>query len=252
VSETSERPVTIIIGASGGIGSATVRLLATAGHRLFLAGRDRTTLDALAGEVAAEGVESVDARDIAAVDAFVAGVVETTGRLDGAANLAGSLLLKPAHLTSAEEWEDTLATNLTSAFALVRAAAPRMRKHGGSIVLASSAAARTGVSNHEAIAAAKGGIISLARSAAATYGGNGVRVNAIAPGLTRSRMTAQLVEVEAQAEASRRMHVLGRLGEPSDVAAMVAFLLDPANTWITGQTFGIDGGLGEVRPRPKA
>lgn len=252
MSETSERPVTIIIGASGGIGSATVRLLATAGHRLFLAGRDRTTLDALAGEVAAEGVESVDARDIAAVDAFVAGVVETTGRLDGAANLAGSLLLKPAHLTSAEEWEDTLATNLTSAFALVRAAAPRMRKHGGSIVLASSAAARTGVSNHEAIAAAKGGIISLARSAAATYGGNGVRVNAIAPGLTRSRMTAQLVEVEAQAEASRRMHVLGRLGEPSDVAAMVAFLLDPANTWITGQTFGIDGGLGEVRPRPKA
>lgn len=252
MSETTERPVTVIIGASGGIGSATARLLAAAGHRLFLAGRDRTTLDVLAGEVAAEGVESVDARDIAAVDAFVAGVVETTGRLDGAANLAGSLLLKPAHLTSAEEWEDTLATNLTSAFALVRAAAPRMRKHGGSIVLASSAAARTGVSNHEAIAAAKGGIISLARSAAATYGGNGVRVNAVAPGLTRSRMTAQLVEVEAQAEASRRMHVLGRLGEPSDVAAMVAFLLDPANTWITGQTFGIDGGLGEVRPRPKA
>jgi NAD(P)-dependent dehydrogenase (short-subunit alcohol dehydrogenase family) len=252
VSETTERPVTVIIGASGGIGSATVRLLAAAGHRLFLAGRDRTTLDVIAGEVAAEGVASVDARDIAAVDAFVAGVVETTGRLDGAANLAGSLLLKPAHLTSAEEWEDTLATNLTSAFALVRAAAPRMRKHGGSIVLASSAAARTGVSNHEAIAAAKGGIISLARSAAATYGGNGVRVNAVAPGLTRSRMTAQLVEVEAQAEASRRMHVLGRLGEPSDVAAMVAFLLDPANTWITGQTFGVDGGLGEVRPRPKA
>lgn len=252
MSETTERPVTVIIGASGGIGSATARLLAAAGHRLFLAGRDRTTLDVIAGEVAAEGVAAVDARDIAAVDAFVAGVVETTGRLDGAANLAGSLLLKPAHLTSAEEWEDTLATNLTSAFALVRAAAPRMRKHGGSIVLASSAAARTGVSNHEAIAAAKGGIISLARSAAATYGGNGVRVNAVAPGLTRSRMTAQLVEVEAQAEASRRMHVLGRLGEPSDVAAMVAFLLDPANTWITGQTFGVDGGLGEVRPRPKA
>lgn len=252
MSETTQRPVTVIIGASGGIGSATVRLLAAAGHRLFLAGRDRETLDVIAGEVAAEGVASVDARDIAAVDEFVAGVVETTGRLDGAANLAGSLLLKPAHLTSAEEWEDTLATNLTSAFALVRAAAPRMRKHGGSIVLASSAAARTGVSNHEAIAAAKGGIISLARSAAATYGGNGVRVNAVAPGLTRSRMTAQLVEVEAQAEASRRMHVLGRLGEPSDVAAMVAFLLDPANTWITGQTFGIDGGFGEVRPRPKA
>jgi len=252
VSETTQRPVTVIIGASGGIGSATTRLLAAAGHRLFLAGRDRSTLEPLASEVSAEGFESVDARDIAAVDAFIAGVVERTGRLDGAANLAGSLRLKPAHLTTDEEWADTIATNLTSAFALVRAAAPRMRTHGGSIVLASSAAAQTGLSNHEAIAAAKGGIISLARSAAATYGANGVRVNAVAPGLTRSRMTERLVEVEAQAEASRRMHVLGRLGEPEDVAAMVAFLLDPANTWITGQTFGVDGGLGEVRPRPKA
>jgi 3-oxoacyl-[acyl-carrier protein] reductase len=252
VNAPDERPVTLIVGAGGGIGGATARRLAQAGHRLFLAGRDQDHLDAVADEVGAERVETVDARDIAAVEALVAGVVDATGRLDGAANLAGSLLLKPAHLTSAEEWSETLAVNLTSAFALVRAAAPRMRERGGSIVLASSAAARTGIGNHEAIAAAKGGIISLARSAAATYGANGVRVNVVAPGLTRSRMTERLVEVEAQAEASRRMHVLGRLGEPDDVAAMVAFLLDPAHTWITGQTFGVDGGLAEVRPRPKA
>jgi len=91
----------------------------------------------------------------------------------------------------------------------------------------------------------------MVRSAAATYGGSGVRVNAVAPGLTRARMTARMFDNEAQAEASRQMHALGRLGEPEDVASVVAWLLDPATTWVTGQTIGVDGGLGQVRTRPR-
>ena len=244
-------PITLIIGAAGGVGSATARILAGSGHRLFLAGRDREALDGLGAEVAAEGVTTLDARDIAAVAAWVTEVAEQVGRIDGITNLAGSILLKPAHLTTPEEWEDTIATNLTSAFAVIRAAAPRMREHGGSIVLASSAAAQTGIANHEAIAAAKGGIIAMVRSAAATYGSAGVRVNAVAPGLTRARMTSRMFDNEAQAEASRQMHALGRLGEPEDVAAVVAWLLDPATSWVTGQTIGVDGGLGQVRTRPR-
>ena len=243
--------VSLILGAAGSTGSATARMLATAGHRVHLAGRDRAALETLSSEIGAAGVHELDARDVAAVKTVVDAVADTEGRLDGVANLVGSILLKPAHLTSAEEWDDTIATNLTSAFAVVRAAAPHMRKGGGSIVLASSAAAQTGIANHEAIAAAKGGIIALVRSAAATYGANGVRVNAVAPGLTRARMTARLVDNEAQAEASRRMHVLGRLGEPEDVASLVAWLMDPSTTWVTGQTIGVDGGLGQVHPRPK-
>jgi len=243
--------VSLIFGAAGATGSATARLLSAAGHRVHLAGRDRPALDGLASEMGAMGVHEVDARDIGAVKAAVDAVADTEGRLDAVVNLVGSILLKPAHLTTGEEWEETIATNLTSAFAVVRAAAPRMRETGGSIVLASSAAAQTGIANHEAIAAAKGGIIALVRSAAATYGATGVRVNAVAPGLTRARMTARLVENEAQAEASRRMHVLGRLGEPEDVASLVAWLMDPSNSWITGQTIGIDGGLGQVHPRPR-
>ena len=243
--------VSLILGASGASGSATARLLAAAGHRVHLAGRDRVALDGLAGEVGAAGVYELDARDITAVKAVVDTVVDLEGSLGAVANLVGSILLKPAHLTTAEEWDDTIATNLTSAFAVVRAAAPHMRGTGGSIVLASSAAAQTGIANHEAIAAAKGGIIALVRSAAATYGANGIRVNAVAPGLTRARMTARLVENEAQADASRRMHVLGRLGEPEDVASLVAWFMDPANSWVTGQTIGIDGGLGQVHPRPR-
>jgi len=244
-------PVSLILGATGAAGTATARLLASAGHTVHLAGRDRAMLDTLAGEVGAAGVHELDARDLAAVRAVVDTVADAEGRLDAVANLVGSLLLKPAHLTSPEEWDDVIATNLTSAFAVVRAAAPRMRDTGGSIVLASSAAAQTGIANHEAIAAAKGGIIALVRSAAATYGANGVRVNAVAPGLTRARMTARLVDNEAQAEASRRMHALGRLGEPEDVASLVAWLMDPSNSWVTGQTIGVDGGLGQVHPRPR-
>ena len=243
--------ISLILGATGATGAAAARRLAASGHRVHLAGRDRAVLDAIASEVEAAGVHEVDARDIAAVKTLVDTVADTEGRLDAVANLVGTLLLKPAHLTTADEWDETIAANLTSAFAVVRAAAPRMREHGGSIVLASSAAAQTGIANHEAIAAAKGGIISLVRSAAATYGANGVRVNAIAPGLTRAHMTARLVDNEAQAEASRRMHVLGRLGEPEDVASLVAWLMDPTTTWVTGQTIGVDGGLGQVHPRPR-
>jgi 3-oxoacyl-[acyl-carrier protein] reductase len=251
---SDRRPITVIIGAAGGIGSATARLLGSRGHRLFLAGRDQQGLAALVeelGPINVAGTSTLDARDIAAVSTCIDEAHAIDGRIDGVANLVGSILLKPAHLTTPDEWADTIATNLTSAFAVIRAAAPKMREHGGSIVLASSAAAQTGIANHEAIAAAKGGIIAMVRSAAATYGSSGVRVNAVAPGLTRSKMTARMFENPAQAEASRSMHALGRLGEASDVASAVAWLLDPENDWVTGQTLGVDGGLGQVRTRPK-
>ena len=244
----SASPVHLIIGATGATGSTTVRRLCASGAEVTIAARDEATLDALAEETGATP-HVVDASDIGAVGALVEQVVEAHGRLDGVANLAGSVLLKPAHLTTPEEFHDTIATNLTSAFAVVRAAAPAMRDGGGAIVLASSAAAQIGIANHEAIAAAKAGIIGLVRSAAATYGAKGVRVNAVAPGLVDAKMTARLVGNEAQAEASRKMHVLGRLGTGEDVAAAVTFLLDPANDWITGQILGVDGGLGQVRTR---
>lgn len=244
----SDHPVHLVIGATGAAGSATARRLAAGDAEVVLAGRDAETLGALAEELDVES-HTVDARDISAVGQLVEAVVERHGRIDGVANLAGSVLLKPAHLTTAEEFADTIATNLTSAFAVVRAAAPAMRSTGGAIVLASSAAAQIGIANHEAIAAAKGGVIGLMRSAAATYGGKGVRVNAVAPGLVEAKMTAKLVGNAAQAEASRKMHVLGRLGTGEDIAAAVTFLLDPANDWITGQVLGVDGGLGQIRTR---
>lgn len=243
--------VHLVIGATGATGRALTRRLVDGGATVVGAARTRDDLDALREEITGVEVREVDATDVDAVGELVAAVVADHGQLDGAVNLAGSVLLKPAHLTSVDDWHETLALNLTSAFALVRAAAKAMRKAGGSIVLASSAAAQTGIANHEAIAAAKGGVAALTRSAAATYGGRGIRVNAVAPGLVRSAMTASLTADEQQAEASRAMHVLGRLGEGDDVAAAIDWLLDPATTWVTGQVVGVDGGLGQVRPRLK-
>lgn len=245
-------PVHLILGATGAAGTATAARLTATGATVVLAARDGDDLARVAEASGASETHKLDARDLAQVGDVIEEVAETHGRLDGVANLVGSVLLKPAHLTTPEEWEETLAVNLTSAFAVVRAAAPLMAKgDGGSIVLAASAAAQTGIANHEAIAAAKAGVIGLTRSAAATYGARGVRINAVAPGLVDAKMTAKLVGNEAQAEASRAMHVLGRLGTGDDIASAVAWLLDPATSWVTGQILGVDGGLGQVRTRPR-
>ena len=246
--DKNEQPVDIILGATGGIGSELSRQLAAQGARLMLGGRDSQKLEKLSSELRASHVV-LDATQTEEVEKCVARTVETYGRVDGIANCVGSVLLKPAHLTSDEEWAATIAVNLTSAFAAVKAAARAMRREGGSVLLASSAAARVGIANHEAIAAAKAGIIGLVRSAAATYSRNNIRVNCVAPGLVRTPSTQRITDNETSLKISLAMHPLGRVGEPSDVASLMAWLLDPRQAWITGQVFGIDGGLGTVHPR---
>ena len=120
---------------------------------------------------------------------------------------------------------------------------------GGSIVLCTTAAARTGMANHEAIAAATGGVMGLALSAAATYAPRNIRVNCVAPGLVDTPLAARITSNEGALKASTAMHALGRIGRPEEVASGIAWLLDPANSWVTGQVLGIDGGLGTLRPR---
>jgi NAD(P)-dependent dehydrogenase (short-subunit alcohol dehydrogenase family) len=164
-------------------------------------------------------------------------------------NCIGSLLLKPAHTTTDDDFRNTVETNLFTAFSTVRAGAKLLRERGGAVVLFASAAAEIGIHNHEAIAAAKAGVIGLARSAAATYAINNIRVNVVSPGLVRTELTRRIWENSASATASAQLHALGRLGEPEQVASLVSWLLDPESDWITGQVVGIDGGLGHVLPR---
>lgn len=245
---TGMAPRVLIIGGAGGIGGATARSIVASGGRVFLAGRNAPGLSALGAEI---GMPSgtVDAADLDGVDACADAAAAALGGLDGIVCCAGSILLKPAHLTTAAEWAATIAVNLTSAFGCVRAAGRLMRESGGSVVLVSSAAARIGLANHEAIAAAKAGIIGLVRSAAATYARQRIRFNAVAPGLVRTPLASGIVSNELAEKASIGMHPLGRLGEPGDVARAIVFLLDPAQTWVTGQVLGVDGGLADLKTR---
>lgn len=239
----------VIVGATGGIGAALSARLAARGARLWLLARDQERLTALADEVGAAGTTSVEASDPDALQAAIEAAAGELGGVDGIANLVGSLLLAPADRTSTEEWNETLAVNLGSAFGVVRAAGKLMRRSGGAVVLMSSAAAGHGLPNHEAIAAAKAGVEGLARSAAASYATRGVRVNVVSPGLTVTPLTERLTSNDLQREASEKMHALGRLGEADDVSSAVAWLLDPAQSHVTGIVLPVDGGLRHVKSR---
>lgn len=222
------------------------RLVVAAGGRVFLAGRDAARLEATANELGMPW-GTVEATDPDQIDACADAAAAALGGLDGITNCVGSILLKPAHLTSTADWQATIATNLTSAFGCVRAAGRLLKAEGGSVVLVSSAAARVGLANHEAIAAAKAGIMGLVLSAAATYARQKIRFNAVAPGLVRTPLAAGLVASELAEKASIGMHPLGRLGEPGDVARAIVWLLDPAQSWVTAQVIGVDGGLADVK-----
>ncbi|MFG0295607.1 MAG: SDR family NAD(P)-dependent oxidoreductase [Maioricimonas sp. JB045] len=240
----------VVLGATGSVGTALARQLADDGARLLLAGRNAETLQELGRELDAP-TAVVDAHRPETLPAAFRRAGESFGEIHAVANCIGSVLLKPAHATSDDDWAEILQVNAFSSFAIIREAAAAMRSTGGSIVLFSSAAVRIGLPNHEAIAAAKGAVEGLVRSAAATYAARGIRVNAIAPGLVRSEMTRRIWENDSSAAASVAMHALGRLGEPSDIARLAAWLMDPDNSWTTGQVIGVDGGLSSVLARRK-
>ena len=237
----------IVIGAAGGIGRSLAMQLAADGCSLVLAGRNRGPLTDLASTLgdAVRDVAEVDAQDFDAVNSLFGEHPDA----NGAVNLAGSIILKPAHSTSSDDFDATIAQNLRTAFAVTRAAGRAMRKSGGSVVLVSTCAAQIGLPNHEAISAAKAGVEGLVRSAAATYATAGLRFNAVAPGLTRTPLADPITRNEASRKASEAMHPLGRLGDPEEVARVIAFLLSPQNTWITGQVIGVDGGMARVKGR---
>ncbi len=241
----SDAGVFVILGGSGGIGSAVARRLAARDATVVLAARSAGPLQALASEIGASSAV-VDAADVEAVERLVKETAAEHGRVAGIVNAVGSILLKPAHMTTADEWHEIVARNLTSAFATIRAAG-RVMTTGGSVVLVSTVAAAVGLANHDAIAAAKGGVSALTRSAAATYAGRRLRVNAVAPGLVDTPLAARITSNPKALELSRAMHPLGRIGTADDVAAAIEWLLDPATSWVTGQVIGVDGGLSTVR-----
>ncbi len=240
-------------GIAGGIGSALAQRLTEEGDTVGGFARPSDKLTEFRKEHPDLDVTEADATDADAVKKAIEAFAEQNNGIDGYVHAVGNVFLKPLHMIKDEEWEQTLATNLTSAFYAARAAVGKMRrqKHG-SLVFFSSVAAVSGLANHEAIAAAKGGISGLTQSIAATYAANGLRANAIAPGLVETAATSSLTANNDARKFSERMHPLGRLGQPEELAALARFLLSEEAAWITGQVYSVDGGMGSIVPKPRA
>lgn len=238
----------LIYGGSGGIGSALARALVARGLPVHLTGRDEARVKAVADELGA-GFTVGDVTDPATF-ARATEAAATGGALGGLAYAVGTINLKPlAKLTDAD-FEADFGLNALGAAKAVQAALPALKKASiaSSVLLFSTVAVGQGFANHASVAMAKGAVEGLARALAAELAPK-VRVNAVAPSLTRTTLAAPLTGSEAMATAIAGMHAIPRLGEPDDAAALGAFLMSEEAGWITGQVMAVDGGRSTLRTK---
>jgi NAD(P)-dependent dehydrogenase (short-subunit alcohol dehydrogenase family) len=243
--------VALITGASGGLGQALAKKLLADGWKLILVSRNPEKLEAayadqhlqIVGDCAtAQGVKQIFAE------------INTTHLLPTAlAHCVGNIRLAPMHKMTETDFLDCMHTNLFSAFHTLAGFINHLRQStlAGSAVLVSSAAAGIGTPNHEAIAAAKGGLEAMVRSASASYAGSNIRINAVSPGLMETLAAAHIISSELMREMAGKQYPIKGIGNPADVADLMAWLLSDSAKRVTGQTWAIDGGFSSIRPLVK-
>ncbi len=233
----------IIFGATGGIGSALARRLHDDGRPLFLTARHEDKLARLASAIGAPSA----ACNVMEPDAIEVVITRAAadGALSGLAYCVGSIVVRPLRASTAEDMLEAFRLNAVGAAMALKAAEPALAAGGGSVVLFSTVAVQHGFASHAVIAAAKGAVEGLTRALAAELAPR-IRVNAVAPSLTRTPLAEPLTRNEAMAKGIAKLHPLPRLGEPDDIAAMAAFLLGPESGWITGQVLAVDGGRSRI------
>jgi NAD(P)-dependent dehydrogenase (short-subunit alcohol dehydrogenase family) len=242
----------LVTGAAGGIGVACARALAREGASVALADVDLAAAQREADAIVAVGGHAiaiaVDLGDEASVIAMVDAAVERLGGLDILHNNAADTRLSgtrdmPVERVDTQVWDAILRVNLRGTMIASRAAIPHLRRRGGAIVNTSSGAALAGGLSHSAYSASKAALHSLTQSIATQHGKEGIRCNAIAPGLIVTPATRDTYAGSELGAVMLRHHLTPRLGRPEDIAAAVVFLASDEAAFITGQVICVDGGL---------
>lgn len=244
--------VVIVTGAASGIGEATARRFVAEGAKAALIDRDEGSLEKVAKSLAADQVmvQTADVSDSRAVDGMVAAVVGRFGRLDVIVNNAGVHEGgDPASITD-EKWRKVMSTDIDGVFYGCRAALPHLEKTKGSIVNTASVSGTGGDWGMSPYNAAKGAVVNLTRALALDLGKKGIRVNGVCPSLTRTGMTEDMMDDKKLLTKFAERIPLGRVCEPQEVAAVIAFLASDDASFMTGANVAVDGGVSASNGQP--
>ena len=230
----------VIFGATGSIGSSLAEQLKNSGNNIHLVGRNESELSSVSEKLGC----SHTVADVLE-DGFIEKVKSDISEIKGLAYCVGSIDLKPLRMVNEQDFQKCMKLNLYSAVEAIKGFQESLKKNKGSIVLFSSVAAQRGFTNHTIIASAKAAVEGLTVSLSAEFAPN-IRVNCVAPSLTKSKIAEPMLKNTAIAEGIAKAHPLKRLGEGKDSAALAKFLLTEDSSWVTGQIIAVDGGRSKL------
>ena len=230
----------LIFGATGSVGSSLAEQLKNSGNDIHLVARNEIEVKAIAEKLGC----SHTVADVLE-DGFIEKVKSDVNEIKGLAYCVGSIDLKPLRMVTEADMNKCMKLNLYSAIEAIKGFQESLKKNTGSVVLFSTVAAQRGFTNHTIIASAKAAVEGLTVTLAAEFAPN-IRVNCIAPSLSKSKIAEPMLKNPAIAEGIAKAHPLKRLGEGKDSAALAKFLITEDSSWVTGQVIAVDGGRSKL------